>query len=771
MLSTFLGDMRLGIRHLRRAPAFALTAITTLAVAIGATAAILSVIEPVLLRSLPYPSPGKLVFVWERDRDGSRDNVGFQTIRDIGAEARTIERWAAVGSWEPTLGDDRPERVTGDRVSWSYFRLLGVQPMLGRDFLPEEDQPDRNGVVILSHGLWQRRYAGDSSIVGRQITIGSSKMLVAGVMPASFENVASPTAEIWRVLGYAPTQSFACRTCHHLRMVARIKPTVSFDAAASELDGILARLIKTYPIEYASVGATVVQMQTEVTRTYRASLLALAGAVLLVLLIAIANVVGLQVARAVRRDSEFAIRAALGAARGRLARQLLAEGFVLAIAGGVAGVVIAALALPTLIAQLPPQLPRLTSIHLDVGVLCGIGGVVLLLATVMAVVPSRRGDGRLFDALRSGRRIATGAQHATRASLVVAEVALAAMLLGGAALVIARSVIRLLAVNPGFDTTHLLSLQVDAVGPRYSGDASVYAFHDRVRAAVSAVPGVASVAITSQLPLAGNFDRNGIVDADNPPANPELSPSGDRYVVTPDYLATMRIPVVAGRWFSSAEFADTNSHVALVSKALADRLWPGQNAIGHHIRMGEPTRPAKTIIGVTGNVKHTGLDAVTTQQFYIPERQWFYPDNSAVIVVRTTVPPAAVAAAVRRAVSSIDASLPIVRVATMDQLIVQTTAQRRLALVLFGAFALAALVLAAAGIYGVLAGSVAERTREIGLRVALGATPHEVLRLIIAQGARLGVVGLIVGLSAGAALAKYLRTFLFEIDDRAIPLR
>ena len=574
MLSTFLGDMRLGIRHLRRAPAFALTAITTLAVAIGATAAILSVIEPVLLRSLPYPSPGKLVFVWERDRDGSRDNVGFQTIRDIGAEARTIERWAAVGSWEPTLGDDRPERVTGDRVSWSYFRLLGVQPMLGRDFLPEEDQPDRNGVVILSHGLWQRRYAGDSSIVGRQITIGSSKMLVAGVMPASFENVASPTAEIWRVLGYAPTQSFACRTCHHLRMVARIKPTVSFDAAASELDGILARLIKTYPIEYASVGATVVQMQTEVTRTYRASLLALAGAVLLVLLIAIANVVGLQVARAVRRDSEFAIRAALGAARGRLARQLLAEGFVLAIAGGVAGVVIAALALPALIAQLPPQLPRLTSIHLDVGVLCAIGGVVLLLATVMAVVPSRRGDGRLFDALRSGRRIATGAQHATRASLVVAEVALAAMLLGGAALV-ARSVIRLLAVNPGFDTTHLLSLQVDAVGPRYSDDASVYAFHDRVRAAVSAVPGVASVAITSQLPLAGNFDRNGIVDADNPPANPELSPSGDRYVVTPDYLATMRIPMVAGRWFSSAEFADTNSHVALVSKALADRAVAG----------------------------------------------------------------------------------------------------------------------------------------------------------------------------------------------------
>jgi putative ABC transport system permease protein len=762
MLSTFFGDMRLGVRHLRRAPAFALTAIITLAVAIGATAAILSVVEPVLLRSLPYPSPGKLVFVWERDRDGSRDNVGFQTIRDIGTTARTIERWAAIGSWEPTLGDDHPERIVGDRVSWSYFRLLGAQPMLGRDFLPEEDQPDRNGVVILSHGLWQRRYAGDSTIVGKRITIGSSKMLVAGVMPASFENVVSPTAEIWRVLGYAPNQPFACRTCHHLRMIARIKQGVTFDAATAELDGILAQLIKTYPKEYASVGASIVRMQTEVTRNYRASLLALTGAVLLVLLIAIANVVGLQVGRAVRRDSEFAIRAALGAARGRLARQLLAEGLVLAIVGGVGGVVIAALTLPALVAQLPPQLPRLTSIHLDLGVLAAVGAVVLLLAVLLAIAPSRRGDSRMLDGLRSGRRIATGAQHATRASLVVAEVALAAMLLGGAALV-ARSVIRLLAVNPGFDTTHLLSLQVDAVGPRYSEDASVYAYHDRVLAAVAAVPGVTSVAITSQLPLAGNIDRNGIVDADNPPANPELVPSGDRYVVTPDYLATMHIPVVAGRWFTAAEFADTNSNVALVSRSLAARLWPGQNAIGHHIHMGEPTRPTKTIIGVTGDVRHTGLDAVTNQQFYVPDRQWFYPDNSAVIVLRTSVAPASVAAAVRRAISSIDPSLPIVRVATMDQLIAQTTAQRRLALVLFGAFALAALVLAAAGIYGVLAGSVAERTREIGLRVAIGATPRQVMRLIMSQGARLGIFGLVVGLAAGAGLVRYLRTFLFEI--------
>lgn len=762
MLSTFLGDMRHGARQLRRAPAFTLTAVITLGIAIGATATMLSVIEPVLVSPLPYPTPDRVVFIWERARDGSRENVGFQTALDIGTAARTIEHWAAIGDWEPTLGDDRPERVQGDRVSWSYFRTLGVQPMLGRDFLAEEDHADRNNVVILSYGLWQRRYASDSSIVGKMITIGSRPMHVVGVMPRSFDNVASPSTEIWRVLGYEPTQPFACRTCHHLRMIARIKPGIAIGAATSEVDGIFLRLIKAYPTEYGSVGATVVGMQTEMTRAYRPSLIALTGAVVLLLLIAIANVVNLQVARAVRRDSEFAIRTALGAERGRLSRQLLAEGLVLAALGGVAGVIVAFVALPALVSQLPPGLPRLTAIHLDLRVLTAVGVIILLLTTLMAIVPGRRGDARLSDSLRSGRRLATHAQHLTRSSLVVAEVALAAMLLGSAALV-ARSVVRLLSVNPGFDATHLLSLEVAAVGTHYPDDASVYAYHDRVRAALAAVPGVASVSMTSQLPLSGNFDRNGILDPDNPPANPELTPSGDRYVVTPEYLSTMRIALAAGRWFSAAEFADTNSHVALVSRALAQQLWPGQSAIGHHIHMGEPSRPTFTVIGVTGDVKHTGLDDAKAQQFYVPERHWFYADNSAVIVLRTSVDPGSVAASVRTALAAIDPTLPIIRVATMDQLIARTTAQRRLALVLFAAFAIASVLLAAAGIYGVLAGNVAERTREIGLRAALGATPRGVMSLVVAQGARLGAIGLAIGLAAGAGLARYLRTFLFEI--------
>lgn len=766
IVHTFLSDMRLGARHLRRAPAFAIASIVTLGISIGATAAIFSVIEPVLLRPLPYPEPGRLAFIWERNRDGTRDNVGFQTIRDIGQGSKMIENWAAVGSWEPTLGGDHPERVTGDRVSWSYFRTLGVKPAIGRDFVREEDQPGRNGELILSYGLWQRRFGGDSSVVGSRIDVGGTMMTIVGVMPASFDNVVSPNAEIWRVLGYAPTQPFACRTCHHLRMIVRLAPGVTQAAAAAEVDGIFGNLMRAYPTEYASVGGSLVRMQDEVTRDYRAVLLALTGAVLLVLLIAMANVINLQLARAVKRRDEFAVRLALGAGRGRLTRQLLAEGLVLALVGGAAGLVVARVALPLLVAQLPRALPRLDAIHLDMVGFAVVAAFVLLLALAMALVPSHGHDSDVGNSLRSGRRLAADRHHLTRSSLVVAEVALATMLLAGAALV-ARSLVRLLDVDVGFDTTHLLSLEVDAVGSRYGTDAAIHAYYDRVRAAVGAVPGVASVALSSQLPLSGNVDRYGVVDTDDPPRNPEAEPSGDRYVVSPEYLATMRIPLLRGRWFTPAEAVDSTHKIVLVSEALGNKLWSGRNAIGHHVQFGGAGAPIYTVIGVTGNVKHTGLDATTTMGFYAPARQWFFADDARAVVVRTNVDPISVAKAVRAAIASIDPTLPIIRVSTMDEMIARTTAQRRLALVLFAAFAIAALLLAVAGVYGVLAGSVAERTREIGLRSALGATPGEILTLVMSQGARLGVVGLVLGFAGGAALVRYLRTFLFGIgaDD------
>jgi len=342
-------------------------------------------------------------------------------------------------------------------------------------------------------------------------------------------------------------------------------------------------------------------------------------------------------------------------------------------------------------------------------------------------------------------------------------VALALVLLASAGLV-GKSMVRLLSVNVGFDPTHLLSLEINAGGPRYTSDGAVYAYHERVREAVGAIPGVVSVATVSQLPLGGNFDKYGVLDPANLPPNPELAPNGDRYVASADYLRTMRIPVLLGRTFSAAEAADTGARVALVSAALAQKMWPGGEAIGRRIMLGEPTDPPYTIIGVVGNVKHEGLDATVSLQWYVPERQWYGgADHQAILVVRAQGDPSSLAATVRQTIAAIDPSQPVVHIATMDQLVAASTAQRRVALVLFAAFAIAALMLAVAGIYAVIAGSVAERTREIGVRSAFGAAPRDIVALVVGQGGRLAGAGVVVGLVVTLLVTRYLRSLLFGV--------
>ncbi|MGH7523419.1 MAG: ABC transporter permease [Gemmatimonadales bacterium] len=761
MFSTFVNDLRIGARQLRRSPAFAATAVVTLAGAIGAAAAMLSVIDPVLLHPLPYATPNRLMLISERNADGTSDGIGFQTIADVAAQSHVLEHWAAIGGWGPTIGDRDPEVATGARVSWSYFRTLGVSVALGRDFLPEEDQQSRNQVVILGHGLWQRRFGGDSLIVGKSIIINGGSMLVAGVMPASYDDVLNPGVEIWRVLGYDVSLPYACRTCRHLQMIGRLKAGVTSSAAHSDLDGVLLHLIHDYPKEYASVGALVTPMQQAVTASYRGELLALLGAVVLLLLIAASNVINLQLARAVRRRSEFAVRAALGAARFRLTRQLLAEGVLLALLGGAGGLLVGRVALPMLQRQLPPALPRVNAIHLDATAFGAVALVVLLLSVVMALVPGAHRQRNLGETLRSGGRLTGAMQHRTRSALVVLNVALATMLLGSAAM-IGRSMLNLFRVDPGFAPDHLLTLNLSASGPRYGDAGSVLTYHRQVIEAVSRVPGVRSVALSNQVPLGGNYDTYSVVDADHPPANPELAPSGDRYVVSANYLGTLRTPLIRGRGFTEADAHDSAGRVVIVSASLAGKLWPGADPLGKHVRMGESTGPGRTVIGVVADVKHHGLDNDFNQQWYVPEGQWLFADNSDVVIVRTSVDPGSVARAVRTAIASLDPTVPISSVATMDHLIAVSTAQRRLALVLFGAFAGAALLLAMAGIYGVLAGTVAERTREIGVRSALGADAASIVRLVVIQGARLGAVGLVAGFLLGLALVRYLRAFLFN---------
>jgi len=760
---TLFGDLRHGARLLRRAPAFTLLAVTTLALGIGATTAIFSVADPVLFRPLPYPGADRLVQVGERDADGSSSNVGFLTYLDFVRAARTIERAAAVGDWQVTL-DDRgaPERVSGQRVSAGFFSVLGVRPALGRDFTTAEDTPNDNKVVMLSHGLWARRYGGDSSLVGGTISVNGTAYKVAGVLPASFESVISPGAQIWRVLGYDASLPYACRTCRHLRMYARMRQGVTAISMATELTEISARLVREFPKEYPATGAIVRPLGDATLGSSRPVLWAVLGAAFLVLLIAAANVANLQIARAMRREEEFAIRAALGAGKGRLTAQLLAEGMLLAVIGGAAGLLVARLTLGGLVAQLPPNMPRLSAVRLD-GIALGVGAVLtVVLGCAVGLIPAlRKRRGGLAVALRGGKRL-TGGRHLARAGLVVTEVALALMLLVGAGL-LARSLTRLLAVDPGFEARHLLTLQAQATGSNYADSLSVYENHDRIRSAIAALPGVDRVATMNQLPLGGNVDAYGVSAEDKPLANPELAPYGDRYTVSPSYLATMGIPVRQGRGFTDADNTDKAPLVAAVSEGLAARIWPGERAVGKRIRIGGPNAPWRTIVGVVGNIHHRALDASEAYQFYIPERQWQFADNIIAVVVRTRGNPAPLARAVRLAVQGVDQTQPVTALATMDQVIATSTAQRRLALLLFGAFAGLAMVLAIAGIYGVMAGTVTERTREIGVRNALGATPVAILRMVLLEGGRLAAIGLAIGLVGALSLGRFLQSLLYGV--------
>ena len=766
VMRSFAADLRHAVRLLWRAPAFAALCILTLALGIGAATAIFSVVNPVLLQPLPYPKPDRIAMIWERDANGGRSNVGWQTFRDVADRAPALERAAAVGSWDPTLIGDKgaeSERLVGLRVTWQYFDVFGMRPALGRGFVVEDDAAGAPRVVILSHALWRRRYAGDPNIIGTAVSIDGTPHEVRGVMPASFDNVLEPKADLWRPLRYNATQEWACRTCRHLRMVVRARDGVAMETLAKTVDDLMAAIATEHPGDYPAGGGVVVGLQEEVTGGVRPVLLAITGATILILLIVIANVTNLQLARGLRREEEFAIRSALGAGRARLTMQLLAEGIVLAMLAGAAGILTAKVALSALLARLPGSLPRLGAVRLDATTLALAAGFTLLLGIIVGLVPAWRGSaGSAFNALRSGARTTATSRRRARAAFVVTEVALAVMLLVGAGL-LARTMVKLLGVDAGFDATNLLTLQVQATGAAYPDDASLLAHHDRMRRTVAAIPGVSAVGLASQLPLIGMIDRYGISAEDKPLPNPELAPYADRYLVTPDFLAAMRVPMLRGRTFTAADDDSAAVPSAIVSAALATEIWGDESPIGKRIRVGGPERPWRAIIGVAGNVRHGKLDDAVTRQVYIPERQWPGTNSQMVLVVRTTSDVSALAPTIREAVHSVDPTQPIVALATMDAVVAQSTAQRRFALLLFITFGVVALLLASAGIYGVLAGRVAERTREIGLRSALGATPASIMRMVMGEGALLTGAGIVLGVGGALLLSRFLAALLYGV--------
>ena len=763
-VETLVADLRYAGRRLRASPGFTVTAVLTLALGVGGTTAIFSAVNSILFEPLPYPHAERLVALKELHLDGVGSPAGgtFGMYREVRGRARSFDAVAVARAWQPTLiGSAEPERLDAQRVSDQYFRVLGVAPIVGRDFEGAEDRLNGPRVAILSDALWRRRFAADRAIVGKHLTLNGDPYLIIGVMPATFENVLAPNAELWSPLQYDMSQGSAWG--HHLTTLARLNPGVTVAQASRDYSAIgRAVLQELHPETYdpeTQFAAT--SMQADLTRGVRQALLAILGAVLLVLVIACVNVTNLLLARGAYRRTEFALRAALGAGNKRIVRQLLTESLLLSALGGIVGIGVAALGVRALIALTPVGLPRSGAIGVNLTVML----FGLALTTVCGLVfgawpalQAARSDPQ--RELQHGSRRTAGSHSGARSALVVAEVALALVLLVGSGLLL-RSLQRLFSVDAGFNGAGVLTMQVRVSGHRFDADTTTFRFFEQALDAVKRVPGVTSAALTSQLPLSGDRDEYGVHFFETPARRAETY-GAFRYAVSPGYLETMRIPLRRGRLFDDHD--DLNApRVAIVSASLAKERFGDADPIGQQLAI-PPHGPTYSIVGVVGDVRQMSLALNKSDAVYIPATQWFFADNAMSLVARTRGPAVAMAAPIRAAVWSVDKDQPVVRVATMDDVLAASASERRFALVLFEAFALAALVLAAAGIYGVLAGSVAERTREIGVRAALGASRESIIGLVLRQGLGLTTLGIALGLAGAVASSQAIVAMLFGVS-------
>jgi predicted permease len=764
-MQTLWQDLRYGARMLWGKPGFTLVAALTLALGIGASAAIFSVVNPILFEPLPFPQAGRIAMIWDHGPGGSRQDVTFGAYRELARRSRSFDALAVMRSWQPTLtGSAEPERLDGQRVSASYFRVFGIPPGLGRDFDSSDDRPGGPKVAIITDNLWRRRFGGDGAIIGRQITLDDESFTVIGVAPGAFENVLSPSADVWTLLQYDSTlPTFQSREWgHHLRLVGRLRTGVGMDQASQELDTIARAPMQEFSRpRWSSLdkGLIVNSLQDEVTRGVRPALLAVLGAVLLLLAIACMNVANLLLARGAQRRGEFAVRAALGAGHARIIRQLLTESLLLAALGGVLGMMVAGFGIDALVALSPPGLPRVGAVRLDGAVLAFGLGVTTLVGLVVGLIPALRASrSDLRSALQESAGRGAGGRQLMRRALVVAEVALAFVLLAEAGLLM-RSLQRLFAISPGFETEGLLTMQVNVSGRRFDTAATHRFFAEALEASRSA-PGVTAAAFTSQLPLSGELDEYGANFEDDPPT---VGYSSFRYTVSPGYFEMMGIPLRRGRLLDARDVAGAPP-VALISESLAQRKFSGQDPIGRRVRLGPAGGQFHTIVGVVGDVKQASLAASQADAFYTTPEQWRFADNAMSLVVRSRGDAAALAPAVRNAIWSVDKNQAIARIATMGELLARSAAERRFALILLETFGLVALTLAATGIYGVLSGSVVERTREIGLRLALGASRNQILAMVLRQGMTGAGLGVIIGLGGAVVATRAIVTLLFGVS-------
>ena len=764
-------DLRYGIRMLIQKPTFTAVAVLALALGIGANSAIFSVVNAVLIRPLPYKAPDSLMLVWTRfEPDLPQNWVSGPELIDFRQRSSSFEEFAAL-TW-PTVsltGSGDPEQIQAGTVSANLFGMLGIEPALGRTFTDDEDRPNAERVVVLSHGFWKRRFGSDANIIGQTISLNGQNSSVIGIMPEEFgllpPDAQSPrTIEVW--LPIAVDFSAAPRGNHGLRVIGRLKEGVTQEQARAEMGAIGQQMDQEFYGNTGSFGVNAVPLLGHVVRTIKPTLVILLVIVGLVLLIACANVANLLLARAVAREKEIAVRTALGAGRTRIIRQLLTESVVLSSVSGALGLLLSIGGLKALIAFAPQNVPRLDEVSVDFRVLLFTISASLMTGIVFGLVPAYQASrSDLNESLKEGGRGSTKGGHGgtIRNILVISEVALALVVLTSAGLMI-RSFLRLQQVNPGFKSENVLTARLALPLSRYPENPQVISFYQQALERVRNLPGVTSVGSVSHLPLSGSY-TSGTVTVENPPADSApASFEADRRAISPDYFSSMDVPLITGRYFDEGDKAD-GPGVVIIDETFARRFWQNDNPLGRRVKVGgnQSTAPWLTIVGVVGNVKHYGLNAQGREMVYFPYGQLVGTARSMFLTIHTTGDPLDIASALRSEIWAVNPNQPVSNITPLEDLVYGSVAQPRFSMVLLGTFAVVALILAAVGVYGVMNYSVSQRTHEIGIRMALGAQTLDVMKIVVGQGLLLAGIGVGIGAGLALALMRLMSSLLFGV--------